>query len=258
MKNWTIALVGVCLMLCFSGTAYSQTHQWAGLDWSIRGATTATNQLDGSVLIETLGGSAGDPALDNWVLYANLPVLNGAKPKWMEFSFIDNQTATNGYGPRAYASAGHDNGETLIQGGVYAGYGNYWVNYSRWENSDWLPTSWYNPGSRSDAEHTVKIGLFDDDSVGIWFDGNLVDRIYANQANSKGNTYGYLPVDGFSRAYLGMTGDTSDTFSVTYTDFSFGYEAVPEPGTIGLLASAGLALAGLGVIRRRKMRLQSN
>ncbi len=231
-----------------AGVGHAAVHQWAELDWTLRGsATTATND-NGNITITTTGGSSGDPSPDNWVLTAPLPKLDGAKPMWMQFSFIDSQGST-GYGPRAYASAAHDNGETLIQGGALYGYSSYWVNYSRYEDGKWLPTSWHPLASRgAGGEHTFKVGLFGDGSVGMWFDGALVDRIVA------GGAYPNLPVDGFTRAYLGMTGPVDTDFSVTYTGFTYGYSAIPEPTSIAIWSLIAVGFMAFGCSGRGRRR----
>lgn len=233
MKSLTIITIA-CALIAPALAA----HTWEGLDWTVRGIeTTAANQMDGSILIQTTGGSSGDPGLDNWVLTAALPKLNSDNPMWMEFSFIDTQAAVNGFGARAYASANHDNGETLIQGGVYHGYADYIKNYSRYEDGSWKPTSWYFDALRSNGEHSFKVGIFDDQSVGIWFDGVLVDRIYQDLNNP---TYANLPLNGFTRAYLGMSGPADEVFAVTYTGFTYGYDVIPEPATLVLLGLGGV------------------
>jgi hypothetical protein len=242
--TWKITGLCAILLVVTAAAQPALAHEWEGLTWTFRGTTTATNQGDGSILIETVAKSSGDPGLDNWVLTAPLPKLEGANPMWMEFSFLDQTAGTYGDGPRAYASASHDNGETLIQGGVYTGYANYVLNYSRSEGGNWEPTTWYFADLRSNAEHTFKVGVFHDGSVGLWFDGLLVDTIVAGD-------YTNLPVDGFTRAYLGLTTSGSgQPASVVYTSFSYGYAPVPEPATMTLL---GLGLAAV-VARKRRSR----
>jgi len=170
----------------------------------------------------------------------------------MTFGFLDQ--GGTGQGARAYASSGSFNGtgELLLQGGVYATYGNYWTNYTAWVSNSWKSTTWNNPGTRTQGEHSVSMANCTDGLTRIFFDG--VESIVSGSADPQKAVY-YQPTK-FTRAYLGAsiypTNNSGglNTFSVTYTRFQVSGEPVAVPGPAAALSMAfGIAVSAA---RRRK------
>jgi hypothetical protein len=198
-------------------TVHAATVDWMGFTWTLRGDTVATVNLDGSLTLTGTATKSGDEGYDNWVATTAL-----SNVQQMTFGFIDQ--GGNGQGARAYASSGSFNGsgELLLQGGVYATFGNYWTNYSAWVSSGWKDTTWANPGNRLQGEHSVTMANCTDGRTRIFFDG--VQAIVSGSPDPSKAVY-YEPTK-FTRAYLGASIYPTDstgnlnTFSVTYTRFN--------------------------------------
>ena len=81
------------------------------------------------------------------------------------------------------------------------------------------------------------------------------DLAWARQIGTTSYDYGEsVAVDGLGNAYIsGYTGGSLGGPSAGYRDaFLAKYTAVPEPGTVFMIASAVMGFAGIAAARRRK------
>jgi hypothetical protein len=251
VKTINIKIFIVCSVMALmlaSGIASATTIAWKGLTWTMYGAnTTAVVNGNGGLDITVLGGQSGDPEPDNWVLHSLLPAnLTQANAPWVEFKIQDTYAGDASIGgPRGFVDTDINSWttETMLQGGVLAGYSTYYLNHNVWkETGGWVANDWYKGPTRTAGEHTVKFGMRTDGNVDMWFDGVLGQTIAA----SPDETF-------FKRMYLGVDTASGTTFTATYNDLQWGTGYVaPEPGTLTLLGLAGLT--ALACVWRRRRR----
>ena len=162
-----------------------------------------------------------------------MPVM----PPWVARGYVDTDIYPSG-----------KELETMWQGGIDARYSHYYLNHNVYDeaNGGWDndPNNWYTGPVRTAGEHTVKFGMGTTGNVDMWFDGVLGQVIPA----SAGCTF-------FKSMYLGVSAAPGTTFTATYNDLTWGtgyVNAVPEPGTLVLLITAGLGALCYAWRRRRK------
>jgi hypothetical protein len=229
-------------LLVIGSVANADTVVWEGLTWTISGLnTTAVVNGSGGLDITVHSGQSGDPAPDNWVLTSLLPAnLTQANAPWVQFTFQDTYTGVSSLGgPRGYVDTDTNSyaTETMLQGGVIAGYANYYMNHNVYDVvGGWVANDWYTGPTRTGGVHTVKFGMSTDGNIDMLFDGVLGMTIPA----SADETF-------FKRMYLGVTAaPRGSTLTATYTSLQWGtdYEPVPEPASlISLLSGLGCLLA---------------
>jgi hypothetical protein len=239
--------IGMIVMLTAVAVASADSTTWKGLSWtnSTPGNTTVTVQNDEMTIELVSDDTFASRWNDNWKVYASLPTyMVQDEGPWVSISFRDVTGGTQG-GARAFLDT-HDHGkETMIQSGIYPGFGDYVHNNSYWDSdsstdgADWH----FGPSREAGTVHTMKVGMDPDGRVDFWFDGQLLNQYEADPR--------FTHFDGI---FLGVTTESADGSEGTgvYTDVQFGtgYSAVPEPLT---MLAVGSAVAGLGgYIRRRR------
>lgn len=244
MKTVCLVSVAIALLSMFVGNGASAVT-WEGLTWSTRGAsTTAVVDGNGWLDVTVTGGQSGDPSPDNWAVTALLPSdMIQANAPWVKFTIVDTATSSSSTvgGPRAYIDTDQNPQETMLQGGMYQGYSNYWMNHNAYSYplDDWTANDWWGTSSntRVGGDHTVMFGMTTTGAVNMLWDG-VVRMSIGPDPN----------FDKFERAYLGVS-VASGSFTGTYKSFEYGIGYVPEPSSIiALLGGMGPLLA----FRRRR------
>ncbi len=242
-----VALFAMVLM----GVPSAQAISWKGLDWTVGASgivsTDAVINSSGHMEISVVNNPGGlSPQYDNWGVYAALPAdMVQANAPWVEFTFYDDGQSVGG--PRAYLDTNTNStggAETMIQGGVHPGFGEYILNHHVYDGTTGtFPVgNWFFQSSRTPGEHTLKIAMKTTGETEIWFDGSLVTTTLADPDFTM-----------FETVFLGVTASSADLnaegFGI-YTDFQYGTsQVIPEPLTVSAVV-AGLAGLG-GYIRRR-------
>jgi hypothetical protein len=256
----TICLIIAALLMMAAPVAFASTVDWRGLTWTIRGAAnSAVVDVNEYLSITVLGGNSGDPAPDNWAVYAK-NFMPASSSSWMQFTFTDPGGSS---GPRAYAEAkGTTSFEMLMQGGVIPPNLRTYTNMHVWADDDWAFGNWNYPyTNRPVGDHTFKVGLGSNGEVDFFYDGNLIKAYRVGQYYPVWNGSVYEDVqftwnaNYFNYAYLGVDTAVASNATIIYKDFQYGtsYTPVPLPGTLVLLGSG---LAGLAFYRRRRATLK--
>lgn len=268
----TICSIIAALLMNAAPMAFADTVDWKGLTWNIRGAANSATVISGDYLsISVVGGSSGDPRVDNWVL--STPFTNAM---WMKFTFVNDTPETGTSGPRAYAEGRIPGGVMLLQGGARSDpiatqppvEGpldlQTWVNTNVVTGSSWPVSSWTSSYSNlPPGEHTYKVGLGSNGEIDIFYDSILVQSYRLGQSYWTWNNdddYVLVPfvwdAQYLQLAYLGGQVAVGSTATIIYKDFEWGtsYQPVPVPGTVVLLGSG---LMGLVIWGRRRLAAKS-
>lgn len=232
MTRSLVVCLTIATLLVLGSTAHALL--WEGVDWSTYNSAPLSINLDGDLVV----GSDDAYAAAHY----NTPTsFRSALTPWIELSFIDEGPGTQraqmwvekeGIPGAAWFQFGSWNASAYP---TFEQYGLYWWNV------DTDTDGWQWLGDRTAGEHTMKVGMRSDGTVDYWFDGGIA-----------WSTTDIVPTY-FGDVYLASRyGSTIFTNYQAGTDYSYEspLSAVPEPGSIVLLAIASIGIAG--AIRRKK------